>query len=66
MGHWALLKSRQGRNHYFSSDYSDDNTTAGLNKRPNMEWPHVSTECPTDMPLLRAFQQLQGALAAVK
>jgi hypothetical protein len=82
MGHWELLSSRQGPNQYYSSDYSgNDNTTAGLNKRPYLEWSHDSTECSADMPLewshdstecfadmplLRELKQLQGALASVK
>jgi hypothetical protein len=66
MGHWALLMFQQGQNYYYSSDYSDDITTAGLNKRPYLEWPQDNTECSRDMPLLREFKQLQAALATVK
>ena len=49
MWQWALLKFRQGQNHYYSSDYSDDNTTAGLNKRSYLEWSQDNTEFSTDM-----------------
>ena len=64
---WPLdHEAGPGQNHYYSGDYSDDNTTAGLNKRPYLEWPHDNTGRSTDMPLLREFKQLQGAMVAVK